>query len=153
MSSLIRRLVEVALRVPAPLRWVAVVAWAAMIFLASNQPGLAVSDDPGVDLPVRHVAHIVVYAGLTLLITWALAGGRYPSTRTAIAAALAALAYGVTDEWHQTMVPTRSGRPEDLLWDAIGAAVAVTLIVVIRTAIERDASSQSGADPGRSGRT
>src|SRR5262245_35469834 len=124
MSSAITRLVDVALRVPTPVRWVAVAAWAAMIFLASNQPGLAVSDDPGVDQPVRHVAHIVVYAGLTLLITWGLTGRRYPSVRAMVAAAVAAIAYGVTDEWHQTMVPTRTGRPEDLIWDGIGAAIA-----------------------------
>ena len=29
--------------------------------VASNQPGLAVSDDPGVDRPLRQVAHVAVY--------------------------------------------------------------------------------------------
>ena len=55
----------------------------------------------------------------------------YPSGRTAVAAALAALVYGVTDEWHQTMVPSRTGRPEDLVWDLVGATIAVGLIALV----------------------
>src|SRR5690349_64608 len=120
MSSAVARLADVLLRVPPLLRWITLLAWAGMIFLLSNQPGLAVSDDPGVDRPLRRVAHITVYAVLTLLVTWALTGRRQPSARLAIVGGVLALIYGVTDEWHQTMVPSRSGRPEDLIWDGLG---------------------------------
>lgn len=129
MSLVVDRLVEAVLRVPTPLRWLGVLAWAAMIFLASNQQGLAVSDDPGVDRPLRQVAHIGVYAVLTIMLTWALTGPRIPSLRLAVACGLLALLYGVTDELHQAFVPTRSGRPEDLVWDGLGALVAVGVIV------------------------
>ncbi len=137
MSLLVDRLVAVALRVPTPLRWLAVLAWAVMIFLASNQQGLAVSDDPGVDRPLRQVAHIGVYAVLTILLTWALSGSRVPSLRLAVTCGLLALLYGVTDEWHQTFVPTRMGRPEDLVWDGLGALVAVGVIVAAGSAVAR----------------
>lgn len=83
-SRPIDRLSWAALRVPTPLRWVAVVAWAAMTFLASDQPGLAISDDPGVDGPLRHAAHVAVDAGLTTLLVWASTGRRLPSPRLAM---------------------------------------------------------------------
>jgi VanZ family protein len=108
-----------------------------MIFLASNQQGLAVTDDPGVDRPLRQLAHIGVYAVLTILLTWALTGPRIPPLRVAVTGGLLALLYGVTDEWHQAFVPTRMGRPEDLVWDGLGAVVAVGLIVAGGSAVTR----------------
>jgi VanZ family protein len=151
MLQVVTRLADAALRVPVPLRWFAVAAWAAMIFLASNQPGLAVSDDPGVDRPLRQVAHIGVYGVLTVLLAWALCGRRFPSLRVALVAASVALVYGASDEWHQTMVPTRTGRPEDLVWDALGAAIAVGIIVVAGMALGRWADERSGTDEGPTG--
>jgi VanZ family protein len=137
MSRVFRRFVQAALRVPTPLRWLAVAAWAAMIFLASNQQGLAVSDDPRVDRPLRQVAHVVVYGALALLLTWGLAGRRYPTPRLAVIGGVIALLYGVSDEWHQTLVPTRTGRLEDLVWDALGAAIAVAIIVLVGASMHR----------------
>jgi len=37
---------------------------------------------------------------------------------------LIAVLYGVTDEWHQMMVPERVGSGEDVLYDVIGAVSA-----------------------------
>ena len=108
-----------------------------MIFMLSNQPGLAVSDDPGVDMPLRHVAHIVVYAALTILTAWALAGSRSLTRAVIVVAGLLALLYGVTDEWHQTFVPSRSGRPEDLLWDGIGVLIGAAVLLLTARAIGR----------------
>lgn len=131
MSRVIDRALTAALDAPSVLRWAAVVAWAAMIFVASDQQGLAISEDPGVDRPFRHTAHVVVYAGLAALLVWALAGRRLPSPGRAVAGGVLAVLYGVTDEWHQTMVPTRTGRPEDLVWDAIGATLAVVGVLAV----------------------
>jgi VanZ family protein len=148
MPRVTTRLLDAALRVPTPLRWLAVVAWATMIFLASNQQGLAVSDDPGVDRPLRQVAHIGIYGVLTLLVAWGLVGRRYPTWRTAIVAGLCALAYGISDEWHQTMVPTRMGRAEDLIWDGLGAAIAVAVIVAVSLASGRGSVPPERPDQG-----
>ncbi len=137
MSRTIERLVDHALRVPSPPRWLAVLAWMAMIFIASDHPGLAVSDDPGVDRPLRHVAHIGVYGVLTLLLTWGLSGRRYPTLRLAIGGGVLAVLYGISDEWHQTMVPTRTGRPEDLIWDGLGAVIAVAMVVLVEASTRR----------------
>ena len=117
--------------VPVLARWLAVAVWALLIFVLSAQPGLRVSADPGVDGPTRHLAHVACYALLTGLIGWALAGHRTPTPRIALAAALLALLYGVTDEWHQTFVPSRTGRPEDLIWDGIGAAFGLVALSLV----------------------
>lgn len=136
MSRSLGAVMRGALRIPTAVRWVAVVAWAAMIFVLSDRPGLAVSDDPGVDLPARHLAHVVVYGVLASLLAWALSGRRMPSTRLLAACGVVTLLYGVTDEWHQTFVPTRTGRPEDLVWDALGAAIAVVAISLVRGVLD-----------------
>ncbi|MBX3031576.1 MAG: VanZ family protein [Chloroflexi bacterium] len=137
MRTLIDRLWWSLDRVPTPARWCAVVGWATVIFVLSAQPGLRVSDDPGVDLPTRHLAHIAAYALLTLLLGWALAGRRRPTGRAITLAAVGALLYGVTDEWHQTFVPSRTGRVEDLVWDGIGVLLAAMLLTLVARTEDR----------------
>jgi len=140
VKSVTRRLWLALARVPVAMRWVAVALWAGMIFILSNQPGLHASDDPGVDLPLRHVAHIVVYAVLTLLIGWSLAGVRLPSRRDITIAGSLAFAYGITDEWHQTFVPSRHGQAVDLIWDGIGVLIGGALLWLVTRAADRDAT-------------
>lgn len=103
------------------LRWGPAVAWAAVIFLLSAQPGLRVSSDASVDGPFRNVAHLGAYGLLAVLVVHGLGAlGRPLSARTALVAALLTIGYGVTDEIHQSMVPDRSGNLEDVVYDAIG---------------------------------
>lgn len=102
----------------------------AVIFTLSAQPGLAVSQDPAIELPIRRVAHATVYAVLTLLIAHALQA-RNAGWRVLAAGAIAAI-YGVTDEIHQATVPTRYFELEDLALDALGALAAVVGILVVR---------------------
>ena len=105
-----------------------------MIFVLSNQPGLHASNDPGVDLPLRQVAHIVVYAVLTTLLGWAMTGSRTPSRRVIVVAGTLAFLYGITDEWHQTFVPSRTGQAVDLVWDGIGVIIGAALLWVVARA-------------------
>jgi VanZ family protein len=103
----------------------------ALIFVLSAQPGLRVSSDDAVDGPVRQIAHVVIYAGLAVLLVRALAW-RGDVTWTVMAAAFGiAFLYGVTDELHQSTVPNRTGQAADLVWDAAGA---LTGVVVARLA-------------------
>jgi VanZ family protein len=84
------------------------------------------SDDPDKGVLVllaRKTTHFAEYLLLTALWWWAL------STRLgagrAIAPALAiAVAYAISDEWHQTFVDGRHGSPLDVLIDAAGAGAA-----------------------------
>lgn len=105
--------------------WLPPVAWMAAIFWLSGRPDLPHAPGALLDFLVKKAMHAAAYGVLALLFWRALAptGLRRPA---AWAVALA-VAYAVTDEWHQTMVPGRSGRALDVLIDAAGAMAAVAV--------------------------
>ena len=102
------------------------------IFYASSLP------DPPVPPGVEDVSlHGSAYFGLTLLVIRALARGEWRGvTRaTLLGAWCIAVAYGATDEWHQSFVPARHVELRDLAADALGAlaaAIAVGAWSIIR---------------------
>jgi VanZ family protein len=105
--------------------WLPVMLYMAAIFVASSLPDPPVpSDVPDVSL------HGVAYFGLTLLTIRAVARGRWVgvSLGTLVVAWLIAVAYGVTDEWHQSFVPNRHAEWRDLQADAIGAFAAAAVV-------------------------
>ena len=113
------------------LLWLPALLWMVAIFVLSSQSGLRVSDDAAVDKPLRVVAHLGSYALLAGLLLLALDRGARPTLRgVAVAFAVAAL-YGVSDEVHQSLVPDRTGRAEDVLVDALGAAIGVAVAALI----------------------
>ena len=105
--------------------WLAVVAWAALIFILSAQSTLP---DLTHGLPdLQDIAgHLAAYAGLAFWL--ALALRRTPGVRHPwrLAFALAVL-YGLSDEFHQFFVPTRHPDLFDIATDAAGAALALWL--------------------------
>jgi VanZ family protein len=111
------------------LYWVPAILYMAGIFVVSSIPDLGplpggVSDKSG---------HGVAYAGLGILMLFALVRGRADRVtfrRAAIAVALAT-AYGVTDEWHQFFVPGRSAEVADVVADAVGATLGVALAAAL----------------------
>ena len=101
--------------------WIPVLIYMAAIFVVSGQ------SDPPMPADVPDVSlHGLAYGGLTLLLIRALAGGRWRGVTmaTLVAAVVIAVAYGATDEWHQSFVPARHADWRDLRADAIGAAAA-----------------------------
>jgi VanZ family protein len=108
-------------------RWLPAIAWMAVIFMLSSVSGLRVSDDVSVDRPLRGLAHLCSYALLAALLLYALGGRQRPATRHLALAYGLCLAFGLSDEIHQAFVPDRSGRIEDLMIDAIGAAGGLVL--------------------------
>jgi VanZ like family len=108
---------SLALRLLSPL------ALMAVIFVLSAQPDL--STGLGFwDLLLRKIAHMSVFAALTLLWLRALGG---LTGRALLAAVVISLLYAISDEYHQTFVAGRSGRALDVGIDAIGIAVAAFL--------------------------
>jgi len=81
---------------------------------------------------IRKAAHVTEYAILAWL-AWRffLVVQRAHESPRPLRAALFAWAvsvmYAVTDEWHQTFVPTRVGTPWDVLIDAAGAVLGLAL--------------------------
>jgi hypothetical protein len=107
-------------------RWATVVAWMGLIFFLSAQPRLPQVIPPGLP-PIQDVlGHFTVYAVLAVLLWWALrgAGVRHPMLWAFIAAVL----YGVSDEWHQNFVPNRHPDVFDLATDLAGAAIALLVV-------------------------
>jgi VanZ family protein len=105
------------------LRWLPALAWMALIFVLSSQSGLAVSEDVAVERPLRGVAHLVSFGILAGLLLVAISGIRRPGLAAVMLAFAGTALYAVSDEWHQSMVPTRSARVEDLAIDVIGALI------------------------------
>ena len=94
------------------------------IFFLSAQPSSG--DHNTFDLLVRKLGHVTEYAVLTLCWWRALRGlGAAWNGRTAIVLAVAvALAFSISDEFHQTFVDGRHGTPVDILIDGIGISLA-----------------------------
>ena len=111
--------------------WLPALLWMVVIFVLSSQSGLRVSDDAAVDKPLRVVAHLGSYALLAGLLLLALDRGARPALRGVAVAFAVAVLYGVSDEVHQSLVPDRTGRAEDVLVDALGAAIGVAVAALI----------------------
>jgi VanZ family protein len=94
----------------------------AFIFVLSSMSALPAPPGRFAD----KLAHVVLYAGLSTLVIRALteAGALVVTARVAVVAAVVSTLYGVSDELHQSFVPTRQADALDLIADAIGASVA-----------------------------
>ncbi len=105
--------------------WLPAVAVMVAIFLLSSQSGLRVSEDAAVDKPFRITGHLLAYALLAAFLLVALSGARRPRARDVLIAFGLTIAYALSDEWHQSFVPDRTGRLDDVVTDAIGALVGL----------------------------
>src|SRR3989344_4405273 len=102
------------------LYWIPVFAWAGVIFYFSSIPSLESGFAVSVDWALRKAAHIGVYAVLTLLIFRALHNGHNIEIKKALLwAAVFALGYALSDEFHQLYVPGRQGRLRDVGIDIV----------------------------------
>ncbi len=110
--------------------WLPVVVWAAVIFALSSIPSLS-SGLGSWDLVLRKLAHAAEYALLAALLLRALARPWL--------AFLFALAYAVSDEFHQHFVRGRSGTPRDVAVDAAGALIGLAACVFGRRLFARPA--------------
>ena len=107
-----------------------------VIFFLSAQPGL--NSGLGIwDLVLRKLAHMTEY-GLLWFLWW-----RAFDYRAAMPAALIALAYAASDEFHQTLVPDRTGSPWDWAIDAAGVGAAGAAVMLwFRLASDRTPSGR-----------
>ena len=101
-------------------------------FLRWLNPNISTEGIQRVQFVVRKGAHIAEYALLSALLWRAL--HKPPqngwSRRHAVAAFAIAVAYAISDEFHQSFVPSRGAHWGDVLFDAAGAALALVAIWV-----------------------
>lgn len=107
--------------------WLPVLFWCAGIYYLSDIPSLR-SDFPGEwDFLLRKLAHITEYAVLVFLFYRAASQG--VGRRRALAyAALFALTFALSDEYHQSFIAGRSGNAVDVSIDSLGIFLSVFLI-------------------------
>lgn len=104
--------------------WLPAIVWMIVIFLLSSRQSVSVSPDYWLNFLFFKTLHVVEYAILFILYTRGL-GGRFSY------AFLLTILYAVTDEIHQTAVPTREGRVRDVIIDGIGAGIAWISMVTL----------------------
>lgn len=109
-------------------RWIPSIIWMGVIFYLSSRTG---SDLQGMFpfLDSFNFGHLIAYFILSLLFYWALQAHSVKARVDIrlIAVGLSVL-YGLTDEWHQSFVPSRSPDPMDILNDFIGASAAMGVV-------------------------
>jgi|tagenome__1003787_1003787.scaffolds.fasta_scaffold20642766_1 VanZ family protein len=116
--------------------WGPVALWMLLIFVLSAQSSLGEMHGPPLFQVSRKIGHVIEYAVMALLVgrgliyTWRSRGealSRRLLMRTwLVGVALCAL-YAMTDEFHQTFVPFRGGRIEDVVLDTLSAMAALGL--------------------------
>ena len=109
------------------LYWLPAIAVVVLIFVLSSQSGLRVSEDAAVDKPFRITGHLLAFATLAACLLLALSRGRRPRLAHVVIAFAVTVLYGASDEWHQSFVPDRTGRLDDLVVDTIGVIVGLGL--------------------------
>lgn len=125
--------------------------WMAVIFLASSSSPQEVNQALEFVAwlgPLRNIiGHFVMYAVLATLVgisIWAWRRSTDQVVKWALTAAAIAIVYGITDEYHQSMVPGRAATILDVLVDSAGAlSAAVGLAWLINFVRNR------GQNPGR----
>jgi VanZ family protein len=108
-------------------KWLLPVVWMLLIFAFSSQPTLPQAPSPLVDLLLKKGGHMAGYAVL-LVLWWRAWRTRSPTWLALIISWLLTLSYAVLDEYHQTFVPGRHGRIEDVLIDTGGMLLATCSI-------------------------
>ena len=108
--------------------WVPVLAYMALIFYESSQTTLPSA--------VEHVWDKLLHFGGYAPLAWLTVRALTDRFRLPTSMGIAGLAwgfttiYGMSDEWHQSFVPSRTMDPADLLADSLSAAVVATLCVL-----------------------
>lgn len=116
--------------------WLAVAGWAAVIFSLSHQSTPLGQSAGGAE---SIGAHLTLYAVLSALLCWALAGGvRLRPARWLLSAIVFALTvlYGVSDEVHQAFIAGRSASELDLALDALGALLGLAAVLLLDAALK-----------------
>jgi VanZ family protein len=105
-------------------RWLPLLLWMAAIFIASSRTKAEIPSFGLWDQLLKKIGHFLAYA----LMAWLAWRGTHETTRPYLWAFLITVFYAVSDEWHQSFVPTRNGSQLDVFIDAMGGLLMLTLL-------------------------
>ena len=90
------------------------------------------------------VGHLVLYAVLGSLLQfciWSWRSSLAWSGRWALAAVTIAVLYGISDEYHQSLVPGRAATVMDVVVDSVGALSAIVALSILAKLTRRRLNS------------
>jgi len=141
--------------------WLPVLIWMGVIFLGSTDmlsaehtsrflvpflrwidPQISFATLNAIQLGIRKLGHLTEYAILAMLLWRALRSGTRWQMKMSIlflVAALASAIFAVSDEFHQSFVPSRTASPNDVMIDICGALIGLLscLMFAVRKRPER----------------
>ncbi len=103
--------------------WLPLLAWLATIFYFSSHAHVNITQSTFYDLIIFKILHMIEYAILYFLFFRAIYSLRVKTlsiNEVLILAVLFSILYSISDEIHQTFIPTREGRIRDVLIDTTG---------------------------------
>jgi glycopeptide antibiotics resistance protein len=108
--------------------WSPPLIWALVIFLFSSYPTRRASEIFWQDFIVKKTAHVVEYAIFSTLLYRAFKESGAKKTNAGIFAITLSILYAVSDEFHQSFTPGREPTARDVIFDTIGASLAIYTI-------------------------
>lgn len=80
------------------------------------------------DFVIRKIAHVTEYAILSLLVSRSLGITKETGAKPRVLATMTASIYALSDEFHQSFVPSRGATYTDVMWDTLGASIGSGLL-------------------------
>lgn len=108
------------------------IVWMMIIFYMSSLPHFAIVENTFYDFIIFKILHMIEFGFLYFLLFRAFAVNKFPSSKKLLYPFIIAVFYAVTDEIHQTLVPTREGRIRDIFIDTAGIWIVYMFIKKIK---------------------
>lgn len=108
--------------------WLPVLIYMVIIFLFSSREKVAITDSYTISFLIFKTIHIIEYALFYLLSYRAFRNTVSTKSHAPLLAFLFIFIFAITDEIHQSFVPTREGRVRDVIIDALGGGVGWIII-------------------------
>lgn len=103
--------------------WGPVLAWMVLIFYLSSYPRISVSETYIVNFLLFKTFHVIEYSILFFLLFRATRQTVKNKRRVLVYVFLISFLYAISDEVHQSFVPTREGKIRDVFIDTIGIVI------------------------------
>lgn len=107
------------------LYWIPPILWMVFIFSLSSRQSIEISEEFFINFVIFKTLHMLEYAFLYFLFFRAFYTYSYKNKKYAFIFAIAAtLIFAVSDEFHQSFIPSRQGSLRDIGIDSIGIGLS-----------------------------